>query len=169
MVEEKNPIVQLHEYYYTKEELNPILTNKADKNHTHNTTTSMTEVEKDKFNNCDTYAIRLSDTDGATFDTKYFIMKIHDTNKLFASVKKNGKIIESGWILFLANGNVYAKEIDYQPDYHSYFAILNINWDIPNVYDIFASYVGDVKYNNGNKVYDQFTYCMDYCKVEMKE
>ena len=117
------------------------------------------------------YSILVSNTDGATFETKKFNMPTTISGqKLYASVRKNNQIITNGVVLFIVNGIIYPRQIHYTDS--SYYAILNINLPA-GTYDVFVHYVGDGRYNSndpktGNVIansYECYTYCMDYCMI----
>ena len=120
-------------------------------------------------NNAASYSILLSDTAGATNDTKKFTSPTSKSVVLYASVQKNKVTIHDGVVLFIANGVIYPRRILYNSTYGEYYAQLNITWSIKNTYDIFAHYVGDANYDSQNNVisgsYTHYTYCMDYCQV----
>ena len=120
-------------------------------------------------NNAASYSILVSDTAGATNDTKKFTSPTSKSVVLYASVRKNKVTIHDGVVLFIANGVIYPRRILYNSTYGDYYAQLNITWGIKNTYDVFAHYVGDANYDSQNNVisgsYTHYTYCMDYCQI----
>ena len=120
-------------------------------------------------NNAASYSILVSDTAGATNDTKKFTSPTSKSVVLYASVRKNKVTIHDGVVLFIANGVIYPRRILYNSTYGDYYAQLNITWGTKTTYDVFAHYVGDARYDSQNNVisgsYVHYTYCMDYCQI----
>lgn len=122
MAEEKNPIVQLHEYYYTQTEVD---NNFAPRVHNHNTATTssagfMSAQDKINLDRCGSYQIFIRHNDWVNnplkpseeeTDKKLPIKRY--TGSVYAMVKKNDNtIVENEYIYMIINGQTYYKQLD---------------------------------------------------------
>lgn len=146
--------LKLTDYYYTKTAANNQFALK--KYHYHDGQDGNADYRN--------YSILLSDNQSTTTvpNSRIQMTSFQNNRKLYASVKQNGKNVSQGWVTFIANGVRYSSKIGAEI---ANFAVLNINWNPAQTYQIYAMYVGDA--SGLTKDTTSYSYCMGYCLLDI--